>query len=292
MPIVSGRAGSKSALSDVPFSGSGQMESIGYDCEVRGRVGPVRLFRLPGVHRPLGDTWMLADALRRESVDGARVIDLCSGTGALAISAARAGAASVIAVDLTLRATITAWINARLHRTKVRVRRGDLFAPLEGETFDFIVSNPPYIPAETDHLPRRGSRVPLDAGRDGRALLDRICREAPAHLRPSGVILLIHSSICDDEQTCAALREAGLEAQVIVRRPGVLGPVMSSRAAMLRKRGLLGPDDIEDLVIVRGQLASSVASTAGGGAVGDGGIHDLNVDVGPRRVHRSDLVDL
>jgi release factor glutamine methyltransferase len=214
----------------------------------------VKLFRLPGVHRPVSDTWMLADAMRQESLDGAHVADLCAGTGALAICAAQAGAASVVAVDLTLRAALSAWINARLHRAAVRVIRGNLFAPLMGQTFDLIVSNPPYIPAESDELPRRGSKVPLDAGQDGRALLDRICHEAPGHLRPGGVILLVHSSICGDEQTCRILRASGLDAEVVVRRRGALGPVMSARASMLRARGLLGPVDEEDIVVVRGAL--------------------------------------
>ena len=214
----------------------------------------MRLFRLPGVHRPVSDTWMLAAAMRQESLDGARVADLCAGTGALAICAAQAGAASVVAVDLTLRAALSARINARLHRAAVRVVQGDLFAPLKGETFDLIVSNPPYIPAESDELPRRGSKVPLDAGRDGRALLDRICHEAPRHLRPGGVILLVHSSICGDEHTCRVLRASGLDAEIIARRQGALGPVMSARASMLRARGLLGPYDEEDIVVVRGML--------------------------------------
>jgi release factor glutamine methyltransferase len=214
----------------------------------------VKLFRLPGVHRPVSDTWMLAEAMRHESLEGARVADLCAGTGALAICAAQWGAASVVAVDLTPRAAITARINARLHGANVRVVRGDLFTPLKGESFDIIVSNPPYIPAESDQLPRHGSKVPLDAGRDGRALLDRICHEAPRHLRPGGVILLVHSSICGDEQTCRILRACGLEAEIIVRRRGVLGPVMSARASMLRARGLLGPGDEEDIVVVRGTL--------------------------------------
>lgn len=218
----------------------------------------MRLFRLPGVHRPVSDTWMLADAMRQESLDGAVVADLCAGTGALAICAAQAGASSVVAVDLTLRAALSARINARLHRAAVRVVRGNLFAPLKGETFDVIVSNPPYIPAASDELPRYGSKVPLDAGWDGRALLDRICHEALRHLRSGGVILLVHSSICGDELTCRVLRASGLDAEVIARRRGALGPVMSARASMLRARGLLGTEDEEDIVVVRGVLPKEI----------------------------------
>lgn len=215
----------------------------------------MKLFRLPGVHRPVSDTWLLAGAMRREGIRGARVADLCTGTGALAIEAARAGA-SVTAVDLTHRATLCTRVNARLQRVNVRVRRGDLFGPLGGERYDVIVSNPPYIPAETEVLPRHGATVPLDAGLDGRALLDRICREAPGHLRPGGAVLLVHSSICGTHKTVDLLAQAGLEADVVVREPGKLGPVMRARAAMMRERGLLGPDDAEEIVVVRGRLAA------------------------------------
>jgi release factor glutamine methyltransferase len=219
----------------------------------------VKLVRVPGVHRPVSDTWLLADAMRREGLDGASVVDLCTGTGALAISASRAGADRVTAIDLTRRAVTCARINSRLNGARVRVLRGDLLAPVAGESFDMIVSNPPYIPAETDELPRHGPTVPLDAGYDGRALLDRICREGPAHLRPGGVILVVHSSICGTERTVEAFRGAGLQADVVVDKPGPLGPVMTARAAMLRERGLLGEEDWEQIVVVRGRLAERPA---------------------------------
>lgn len=204
----------------------------------------------------MSDTWLLADAMRAEGLPGRSVLDLCTGTGALAVSAALGGASSVTAVDLTAVAARCARLNAKLNGAKVRVCRGDLLAPLEGEKFDMIVSNPPYIPAETDELPQRGLTVALDAGLDGRALLDRICLEAPAHLRADGVMLLVHSSVCGIEQTRTTLARAGLEADVAVRHTGPLGPVLTARAAMLRERGLLGEHDLEEVVIVRGRSSS------------------------------------
>lgn len=196
---------------------------------------------------------MLADAMRREQVSGAAVCDLCTGTGALAIAAARAGAGSVSAVELTLRASLCARINARLNGVDVRVRRGDLFRPLTGDRFDIIVSNPPYIPAESDSLPRHGTTVALDAGMNGRILIDRIIAGAPAHLRPAGVLLLVHSSVCGVDDTCSAMASAGLEPDVVHRHTGALGPVLTARASMLRERGLLGEQDLEDVVVVRGR---------------------------------------
>lgn len=213
----------------------------------------VKLFRLPGVHRPVSDTWLLGAAMCREPLAGASVVDMCTGTGALAIAAARAGAARVVAVDLTRRAVTSARLNARVQRVRIEVRRGDLFSVLKNESFDMIVANPPYIPAESERLPRHRAAVALDAGPDGRLLIERICRQSADHLRPGGVLLMVHSSICDAGATCRALSGAGLAPDVIVRQPGRLGPVMSARAPMMRARGLLGSEDLEEMVVVRGR---------------------------------------
>jgi release factor glutamine methyltransferase len=211
------------------------------------------------VHGPRSDTRLLGEALLGERLRGASVADLCTGTGVLALAAASAGAARVVAVDISARAMLTARLNAVLNRLEVDVRRGDLIAALGRERFDVIVSNPPYVPAATDKLPRHTARTALDGGRDGRALIDRVCREAPARLRPGGSLLLVHSSICGIERTCAMLDASGLRVEVVSRSRGPLGPILRSRAAMLRERGLLGELDEEELAVFR---ASSPAATS------------------------------
>ncbi len=216
---------------------------------------------MPGVHRAVSDAWMLAEALCHESLAGATVADVCTGTGVLAIEAARQGAARVYALDVSRRAVTSARLNALLSQVHVTVRRGDLLAPLRDERVDVIVSNPPYIPAATDQLPRHRVATALDAGVDGRALIDRICAEAGSHLRPGGRLLLVHSSVCNVQLTCETMRAHGLEPDVVERRDGPLGPVMRSRAALLRERGLLGGEDHEEIVVVRG-LLSTVPSPA------------------------------
>jgi release factor glutamine methyltransferase len=214
----------------------------------------MRVLTLPGVFRPRSDTWMLAAALRELRLGPEHAVaDVCTGSGALALTAALAGAGEVTAIDVSRRAVLTARLNARLHGVRVRGRRGDLLDAVAGERFDVIVSNPPYLPAADDQLPRRGPERAWDAGRDGRALLDRLCAQVPAHLRPGGTVLLVHSSLCDEEATLDALRAGGLEAAVVERRHGALGPLLSARAEMLEARGLLAPGAREeDVVIVRG----------------------------------------
>jgi release factor glutamine methyltransferase len=212
----------------------------------------MRLLTMPGVHHPVSDTWMLRDAMLEETVQGAAVADLCAGSGALAIAAAQKGAHRVVAVDISRRSNLASTINARLNGCAVDVRHGDLIEALDDDDFDVLVSNPPYVPAASDELPRHRSTTPLDAGRDGRALLDRICREAPARLNESGVLLVVHSSVCGLERTCELMEQQGLQTSVVRRERGALGPVMRSRASMLRDRGLLGPRGEEELVVIRG----------------------------------------
>lgn len=217
----------------------------------------MRLLTPPGVFRPISDTWLLADALDREEVPpGARVLDLCSGSGALAVRAALGGPGrAVTAVDVSRRAAATIRLNAALNRVRVRVRRGDLLAAVPSEAFDAIVANPPYVPAPSDALPTRGLERGWDAGRDGRALLDRIAAEAPARLRPNGRLLLVFSSLLELDAVERRLRGGGLEVDVVARQRGPLGPLMEGRRAHLEAQGLLAPGRREeDVLVVRGRV--------------------------------------
>jgi release factor glutamine methyltransferase len=213
----------------------------------------VRLVVPPGVFRPPSDAWMLVDALRSQTLPPrASVLDLCTGSGVLGVAAALRGARNVTAVDLSRRAVLTARLNARLNGVRVRACRGDLFAPVGRARFDAIVSNPPYVPGSEP--PSAGLARAWEAGSDGRVLLDRICAEAPGHLRPGGFILLVHSELCGTEATLHALRAGGLEAEVIARQRGPLGPLMSARVQALEQRGLLSPGQREEeVVVVRGR---------------------------------------
>src|SRR5947209_17071524 len=109
----------------------------------------MRLLPLPGVFQPPSDAWMLIRYLEQERLaEGRRVLDVCAGSGVLAIAAALAGASRATAVDISRRAVAAARLNARLNGVRVDAVRGDLFAPLRGRRFDLIVSNPPYLPGD------------------------------------------------------------------------------------------------------------------------------------------------
>jgi release factor glutamine methyltransferase len=212
----------------------------------------MRIMRLPGVFAPRSDTWMLAEQLRRHPCVSGAVLDVCTGSGALAVSAALAAARSVTAVDISRRALATVHLNARLNGVRVRTRRGRLLDAVPGETFDLIVSNPPYLPSPAA-LPTRGTARHTEAGPDGRALLDRLIAQAPGHLAPGGALLVTHSSVNDEQRTLDRMREAGLVPEVLERRRGPLGPLLAARAPQLERAGLLAPGvREEDILVVAG----------------------------------------
>ncbi len=125
-----------------------------------------------------------------------RVLDLCTGTGCLAVLAAKAfPGARVDAVDLSVAALAVADRNRNRHRLRARVRlvRSDLFEGLGQRRYDLIVTNPPYVGARAMRaLPREyrlEPRLALAGGADGLALVRRILRQAGAHLAPRGLLV-------------------------------------------------------------------------------------------------------
>lgn len=210
------------------------------------------LIRPPGVYRVDRDTALLTEVLR-DRVRGRHVLDVGAGTGALAIAAGQAGAASVTAVDLSRRSAAATWLNSRLHRVEVTVRCGDLFAPVRGQRFDVVVANPPYVPARTRDPARYRMARCWDGGRDGRLLLDRLCSGLVDVLTADGCALVVHSEVCGEDATVAAMTAVGLDAQVVARATLPFGPVMRARAALLEGRGLIDPGQrTEEIVVVAG----------------------------------------
>ncbi len=135
------------------------------------------------------------DALVQRSP--ARVLDLCTGSGCLAIVAALTlPRAKVDAVDLSGDALAVAKINVANYKLSRRVRlvKSDLFAALHGRTYDLIISNPPYVKAASMRaLPEEYRQEPgmaLASGADGLDHTRSILAQARAHLDPGGLLVV------------------------------------------------------------------------------------------------------
>jgi len=125
-----------------------------------------------------------------------------------------------------------------------------------GERFDLVVCNPPYVPSGSDMLPRHSLGRCWDAGRDGRAVLDRFCQQVPSVLAPGKTVLVMHSNLTDEAETMDRLAARGLQPCIEASVTTPFGPVMRARASRLVQRGLLDAGRAhERLVVVSARLA-------------------------------------
>lgn len=125
---------------------------------------------------------------------GAEVLDLCTGSGAIAISVARLQPGlRVTATDMSSDALSVASENAHLNGVYVRFMQGDLFEPVAGKRFDAILCNPPYLTADDMvHLQTEVAcepRMALFGGEDGLMFYRRLAHEVYGHLKPGGYAL-------------------------------------------------------------------------------------------------------
>ncbi len=165
----------------------------------------------PRVLIPRPETEVLVEKALSLAPPQGRILDLCCGSGCIAVALAHHLPQSEIwAVDLSSDALALAAENARRHGADIRFGVGDLFAalPPEAGRFDLIVSNPPYIPREEigklDPEIAYEPTMALDGGEDGLDFYRRILPDAPDHLLPGGGLLLE----AGDQQSSALLKIA------------------------------------------------------------------------------------
>ena len=157
----------------------------------------IRLGVAPAVLIPRPETEELAEKVIEEvrSRGGGRALDLCTGSGAIAIAVAKNSPAEVTATDVSEAACTVARANAAGAGASVKVLAGDMFAPVAEEKFDVIVSNPPYIPhgdiaGLQDKVKKFEPLAALDGGEDGLDFYRTIAREGAERLTEGGVIFL------------------------------------------------------------------------------------------------------
>lgn len=148
---------------------------------------------------PRPETEELVTMALDEVKSGAKILDLCTGSGAIAITVAKelekkGVKASVTASDISAEALELARENALANGADVRFVQSDLLENIP-EKFDLIISNPPYIPSADIELLQREvrdyePRLALDGGADGLDIYRRIAETAMSHLPPEGVLLM------------------------------------------------------------------------------------------------------
>ncbi|MED5812434.1 HemK2/MTQ2 family protein methyltransferase [Mycolicibacterium sp. 050232] len=209
------------------------------------------------VYRPQHDSWLLIEALHRsDAVAGRRVVDLCCGSGVVAVAAAQLGASAVMALDISLSAVRSAQAGALAAQVDVDAKLGSWSQALEHQPFDIAVCNPPYVPVGPDTAPGTvsptGPMISWDGGPDGRRVLDPLCRAAGALLAAGGSLFLVQSEFADVEQSLASLRAAGLSAKIFATQLIPFGPVVHGQSCWLRESGRLAPGRAEEqLVVIR-----------------------------------------
>jgi release factor glutamine methyltransferase len=211
-----------------------------------------------GVYPPQQDSQLLVETMERTAlVRGRRVLDLCTGSGFVAIAAAEMGAASVTAFDICPRAVRCSRGNALVAGVDVDVREGSWTGALSYGPFDVIVSNPPYVPiapdADSGTIPSSaGPEYSWNGGADGRLILDPLCDAAPDLLRVGGSMLVVQSAFADAERSLRKLRSVGMRAKIIASQWIPFGPVLSAQAKWLEDTGRLQTGRREEeLVVIR-----------------------------------------
>lgn len=150
----------------------------------------------------LSPQWVASDAA---------VLDMGTGSGIGAVFAGR-WARRVVAVDLNPAAVRCARINVLLHRLeeRVEVRAGDLFAPVQGERFDLVLFNPPYLPGQP--------RTDFERALWSTDVIERFAAGLSDHLAENGVALVLLSSIADQAEQLEHFRTHGFTIDIVARR--------------------------------------------------------------------------
>jgi release factor glutamine methyltransferase len=162
---------------------------------------------------PRPETELLVESVLERAPEGGRVLDLCTGSGCVAVALASERPELLVdAVDISADALCVAQENVARYGLKERVRliEGDLFEPLEtGIRYAVITANPPYVTsaemATLQNEVQKEPRLALCGGDDGLDVIRRIISAAPAYLKPGGTLILEVAS----RQTALLLNDIG-----------------------------------------------------------------------------------
>lgn len=171
------------------------------------------VFRVPdGVQPPKAGSLFFCRHLAPRA--GERMLEIGAGLGLAAVLAARAGA-SVVATDVVPAAVDAVRLNAALNGVAIDARLGDCYAPVAGERFDLVCSNPPQMPTPPGRERDDPAAAADNGGIDGWEILDRIIGGASAHLRPGGRLVFTIFGFLGRKTALAKVEAAGLVPAVV-----------------------------------------------------------------------------
>ncbi len=160
---------------------------------------------------PRPETELLVENALKFASEDKKVLDLCTGSGAIAVAVKKESNANLTAVDISDGALEVAKKNADFNQAEIEFIKSDLFEQLTDRKFDLIISNPPYIASEDIEKLQLEVRdfeptLALDGGADGYCFYRRIASEAKNHLNENGVLLL-ECGIGQAQTICDMLKE-------------------------------------------------------------------------------------
>jgi release factor glutamine methyltransferase len=211
------------------------------------------VFRVPdGVQPPKAGSLFFCRHLAVGA--GERVLEIGAGLGLGAVLAARAGA-RVVATDLVPAAVDTIRANAALNGVAIDARLGDGYAPIAGERFDLIATNPPQMPTPPGRERRDATAAADNGGVDGWELLDRLVAGAPGHLAPGGRLVFTIFAFLGRKAALAKCEAAGLTPRIVASETQSFPRIGYERLEHLRSvdaEGTIGagmPERVERFVI-------------------------------------------
>ncbi len=164
------------------------------------------------VYDPAEDSYLLADAAISYARDGMHVLEIGTGTGFVSSVLLANANVELTATDINPHAARCAKSNG------IEVIRTDMFNGLMAEPyFDMIIFNPPYLPTSDDEKVPGWLNYAFDGGRDGRMSVELFLDHVCGYLAPSGMILLLVSSLTGIEYVNSRMGALGFDVDIVGR---------------------------------------------------------------------------